>query len=1095
MTAFAQNIGQVSENSQELTENSEVKTTSAISSGRGTIDNEKGGITWSIDSKGVLRVTGKGEIAEDNSNGTKIPWSGLEFTSAVIELSEIQDLSYFFADCRNLKSVDLSGLDTSQAVDMSYMFDDCWELVGLNLSNFDTSQVTEMRGMFSDCKRLKTITLDTNRFDTGNVTNMNAMFWGCIRLTEVDLTGFDTRQVTDMSAMFRSCAKLTTLDLGSFDMSSVTSAGIFIGGKDFWDNPNTTLERIYAPVNIPDSLAEIPLPAEAADTWYLLDNSMVTALPKGKTHSVLIQKNQTPTQGISVWVSGNSPRPTITIRFDELESLTSFSLKIDDVEYLNSENWLIYYDESSRTITYPVRTELSEGEHILTVVAADQDGSSLGTPITKTFIVGEPELITKVILAVNNSELRVRAWSNSKEVKTVTAKITQTLTDQNVIVSEYPMEMTTGYYTCLLPIDKSLAQVTVVVSATDSNGRVDRANPVTTVIEDPEAKVVNDLWVRFLDGSGEQKSEYVYTGKAIKPKVQIYEGTTMLTEKKDYTLSYKNNINAGNSATITIKGRGNYNGKETVTFTILPKDITNADEALTVNQVTISEMTAVARGKVQKPVPVIKYGKKKLSSRKNKDFTVTWPDTGEGAYQNPGTYNIHIKGNGNYTGEITVPFMIGGKETKRLRVSRIPNQTYTGSPVTIEGITVKDGRKLLTLGEHYTISYKNNIQAGTASVIITGIAPDYVGTKTINFKIVGNALKKAVIDPTTVPKTVIYNGKEHRPQLKLTWQKDRASEVKVLEEGKDYTVEYRKNIEAGTATILLTGKGSFTGTVKRTFKILPFDARTNEGKLLTIEPVEPAAYAKGGAKPKPIVKFGDVVLTEGKDYTLSYQNNKAVTTEETKKKPIVKVRFKKNFKNSLTAEFTITRQDIGLLSAAAVDKVYRTKKNAWKSTLTIVDLDGKKLQAGRDYDRAITYYMDAACLTKAEAENYPAETTIWVKAEGKGNYAGSSIVTSYQIKKATIAKARVRIARQLYTAYPVTIDYKDITTMKVGRDSLVGGTDYEIVSGSYKNNIKRGTATVQLKGKGNYGGTITVKFAIRQKFFLWRWLPQLEPKK
>lgn len=39
----------------------------------------------------------------------------------------------------------------------------------------------------------------------------------------------------------------------------------------------------------------------------------------------------------------------------------------------------------------------------------------------------------------------------------------------------------------------------------------------------------------------------------------------------------------------------------------------------------------------------------------------------------------------------------------------------------------------------------------------------------------------------------------------------------------------------------------------------------------------------------------------------------------------------------------------------------------------------------------------------------------------------------------------------------------------------------------YTNNVKRGTATVTIKGKDNYGGTKTVKFTIRAKGFLWWW--------
>ena len=64
----------------------------------------------------------------------------------------------------------------------------------------------------------------------------------------------------------------------------------------------------------------------------------------------------------------------------------------------------------------------------------------------------------------------------------------------------------------------------------------------------------------------------VYTGKAIKPAVVIKYDGKKLTKDKDYTLSYKNNKQIG-KATVTITGKGNYTGKKTVKFDIIPKAV------------------------------------------------------------------------------------------------------------------------------------------------------------------------------------------------------------------------------------------------------------------------------------------------------------------------------------------------------------------------------------------------------------------------------------------------------------------------------------------------------------------------------------------
>lgn len=61
-----------------------------------------------------------------------------------------------------------------------------------------------------------------------------------------------------------------------------------------------------------------------------------------------------------------------------------------------------------------------------------------------------------------------------------------------------------------------------------------------------------------------------YTGKKIEPKVIVKNGGKTLTKGTDYTVSYKNNVKPG-KATITITGKGNYTGKKTVYFNIVPK--------------------------------------------------------------------------------------------------------------------------------------------------------------------------------------------------------------------------------------------------------------------------------------------------------------------------------------------------------------------------------------------------------------------------------------------------------------------------------------------------------------------------------------------
>ena len=92
----------------------------------------------------------------------------------------------------------------------------------------------------------------------------------------------------------------------------------------------------------------------------------------------------------------------------------------------------------------------------------------------------------------------------------------------------------------------------------------------------------------------------------------------------------------------------------------------------------------------------------------------------------------------------------------------------------------------------------------------------------------------------------------------------------------------------------------------------------------------------------------------------------------------------------------------------------------------------------------------------------------------------------YQITPNDFNKAKISISPQTYTGKAVTLD-KDSVTVKIGKETLTFGTDYEIVENSYANNVKKGTASVTIVGKGNYGGTKAVRFKITARKFSWFW--------
>ncbi|MCM1091149.1 MAG: hypothetical protein NC413_09910, partial [Muribaculum sp.] len=99
-----------------------------------------------------------------------------------------------------------------------------------------------------------------------------------------------------------------------------------------------------------------------------------------------------------------------------------------------------------------------------------------------------------------------------------------------------------------------------------------------------------------------------------------------------------------------------------------------------------------------------------------------------------------------------------------------------------------------------------------------------------------------------------------------------------------------------------------------------------------------------------------------------------------------------------------------------------------------------------------------------------------VTVTGKGSYTGS-ISAAYRITQASFSKAKITIKPKAYTGGHVTLSEEDIR-VTLGGETLTYGEDYTIVEGSYKNNVKKGSATVTIKGINNYGGSKTVKFKI-----------------
>lgn len=579
--------------------------------------------------------------------------------------------------------------------------------------------------------------------------------------------------------------------------------------------------------------------------------------------------------------------------------------------------------------------------------------------------------------------------------------------------------------------------------------------------------VPDGLWA-VVQKDANEKDGFAYTGKAIKPAVRVYDRTMLLTEKKDYTLAYSNNVNAGSTVgsakppTITVTGKGNYEGKAVVHFTIKPQSI--KDTSVLVDE----HLAAAYNGKAQKPNPSLSWNGKKLT--KNKDYSYA-----DVSYTEPGIYAVTIEGIGNYKDTRTIYYEIyqGGIPASTLTVSKVANQKYTGSPIR-PVVTVKYKKTTLFEGTedsdsgNYWIKYENCTKVGTASIVIVGKGA-YKGSKRINFKILPVAnVSQAGITLDVPSAGVAYTGKPHTPKCTVNYL---GTELK---ENKDYKLSYQNNNKAGTATVVITGMGAYTGTAKKTFKI-----QQNDISGLSAVMGTSFAYEKGGCKPKPEVICNGLKLVEGTDYTLTYKNNNKIGNTAN-----VTIKGKGNYKGQIVRYFEVTMQDISKLKVVASDKAYQQKKNIYKTKVQVIDLNGKALVAGTDYARDVYYTYESgpqAGQPVLSTDIIPAGTVIGVdvRVANPRCYQGT-VHGTYRIVQADIAGAKVNINPQEYTGRSIRPDKSQIQVTLNG--VLLGNHDYEIVG--YENNVAQGNAKITIRGVGSYGGTKTATFKIRKKGIL-----------
>ena len=469
-----------------------------------------------------------------------------------------------------------------------------------------------------------------------------------------------------------------------------------------------------------------------------------------------------------------------------------------------------------------------------------------------------------------------------------------------------------------------------------------------------------------------------------------------------------------------------------ISKSIVPDDKNTPEEKKTGIKVTAPKDTTYS-GNEQKREPVIEDTKTGKTLDKD-DYSLSYSDD----VTNAVTVTITVTGKGNYTGKFEVTYKINPR--KVTLKSETASKPYDGTALTKPAVTVS--------GDGFVKGEVSDIKAtGLVTTVSEGKVTNTITfTKENNYKDGNYAIDKEEgklsitaqsINPGTDPEKPnpdytgakvnspsdkVYDGKEHKWSPTVTDKAD-----KKLKAGTDYTVEYSTSdfTNVGTIDVTITGKGNYTGTVKRSYKVTPKEYTvTTESATKTYSGT---ALTAGG-------KVEGIVSGETVEFTTTGSQTEVGTSKNT---------YELVWKSAKATNYTLAKESIGELTVKAKsivpddsdktgitvsepsDSKYDGKEH--KEVLTVTDTKtGKELVAGTDY--SVTYSSD---LVNAG--------TVTMKVAGLGNYTGSFTKT-YKITKRSVTLTSATVSK-VYDGSALTN-----TSITVSGDGFVEGegASYEV---------------------------------------------------
>lgn len=478
--------------------------------------------------------------------------------------------------------------------------------------------------------------------------------------------------------------------------------------------------------------------------------------------------------------------------------------------------------------------------------------------------------------------------------------------------------------------------------------------------------------------------------------------------------------------TVSAAGTANYESASArFTITVNPYKMTSSNTT-----VTLSKKSYVFNGKKKSPKVTVKYGKKTL--KKGRDYKVTYKNN-----INAGKATARITGTGDYSGKFNRYYTIK-KMTRKMKVTlkskkvRVLGRRVIKTNIHHQFVSFKSAnKKIAKVSKNGTIT---GVHPGTVKITVyVRETKNYVAAKqVITIKVVRIPLNKKYYEVTIPKEAYLYTGRHKKPKVTVTGPNG------VLTLNRHYTVTYKDNVDAGTATIQVKGKGDYTGTLIKTFEIKKAKqtiyARISSGTLRVNGKAKIAVTKKGGTISYKSSDTGILSVTKGGVVRGKSPGTATITVRAAESKNyyaakttlIVKVR--RSSLKEAKLKVTITP----LYASYTGDPIYPKVK--------ITD-NGYKLSEGTDYTLTYKYNVNigTAVLSIKGYGNYygtvnknffinPKKTKIRLitkKSDGSValSWTEKSDITGYQIQYATnedFVKAKlIRVKDPEQTSYTI----------------------------------------------------------------------------